>query len=145
MEVSKPSVDERVQDEKLSLDHKGSDGNSNASKSTKSEKAPSPEKMNYWKEHGFSSLIVAALGHLLPLLSYSAPFAIYHQYIEPLAKCMHSLQVSKQAIGLQLSEPWLCEYQVLPSRTHPHVQMNAFGGYILSGTRIHNTHFVTVN
>ncbi|KAJ1265889.1 hypothetical protein BS78_08G108100 [Paspalum vaginatum] len=149
MEVSEPSS---VQDENPQLDCKGSDGNSNASKSTKSGKAPSPEKIQYWKEHGFSSLIVAAPGHevesfvadLLPLLSYSAPFAIYHQYIEPLAKCMHSLQVSKQAIGLQLSEPWLREYQVLPSRTHPHMQMNAFGGYILSGIRIHNTDCVIV-
>ncbi|OEL16341.1 tRNA (adenine(58)-N(1))-methyltransferase non-catalytic subunit trm6 [Dichanthelium oligosanthes] len=141
MEVLKPSLD--VQYENSSLDCKGSDGDSIASKS-KHGKAPSPEKMKYWNEHGFSSLIVAAPGHeveslvadLLPLLSSSAPFAIYHQYLEPLAKCMHSLQVSKRAIGLQLSEPWLREYQVLPSRTHPHMQMNAFGGYILSGTRI---------
>uniref|UniRef100_A0A453DR43 tRNA (adenine(58)-N(1))-methyltransferase non-catalytic subunit TRM6 n=1 Tax=Aegilops tauschii subsp. strangulata TaxID=200361 RepID=A0A453DR43_AEGTS len=91
------------------------------------------------------SLIVAAPDHevesvvadLLPLLSYSAPFAIYHQYLQPLATCMHSLQASKMAIGLQITEPWLREYQVLPSRTHPHMQMNAFGGYILSGIRIH--------
>ncbi|KAK1391184.1 tRNA (adenine(58)-N(1))-methyltransferase non-catalytic subunit TRM6 [Heracleum sosnowskyi] len=34
------------------------------------------------------------------------------------------------------AEPWLREYQVLPSRTHPHMQMSAFGGYILTGTRI---------
>ncbi|KAK6245540.1 hypothetical protein SCA6_008630 [Theobroma cacao] len=40
---------------------------------------------------------------LLPLLSYSAPFAIYHQYL-----------------------------QVLPSRTHPCMQMSGSGGYILS-------------
>uniref|UniRef100_A0A453DR19 tRNA (adenine(58)-N(1))-methyltransferase non-catalytic subunit TRM6 n=7 Tax=Aegilops tauschii TaxID=37682 RepID=A0A453DR19_AEGTS len=101
--------------------------------------------MKYWGEHGFSSLIVAAPDHevesvvadLLPLLSYSAPFAIYHQYLQPLATCMHSLQASKMAIGLQITEPWLREYQVLPSRTHPHMQMNAFGGYILSGIRIH--------
>ena len=30
----------------------------------------------------------------------------------------------------------LCPIQVLSSRTHPHMQMNAFGGYILSGMRI---------
>jgi len=141
MEVSNPSLD--VQDENSSFECKGGDGDSIASKS-KPGKAPSPEKMKYWNEHGFSSLIVAAPSHevesfvadLLPLLSYSAPFAIYHQYLEPLAKCMHTLQVSKRAIGLQLSEPWLREYQVLSSRTHPHMQMNAFGGYILSGMRI---------
>ncbi|KAJ6845135.1 tRNA (adenine(58)-N(1))-methyltransferase non-catalytic subunit trm6 [Iris pallida] len=104
----------------------------------------SPEAIKLWKEKGFSSLIVAApelelesiVHDLLQVLSYSAPFAIYHQYLQPLATCMHKLQTSKMAIGLQISEPWLREYQVLPSRTHPHMQMSAFGGYILSGTRI---------
>ncbi|KAF8410461.1 hypothetical protein HHK36_002990 [Tetracentron sinense] len=56
--------------------------------------------------------------------------------MQPLATCMHNLQVAKMAIGLQISEPWLREYQVLPSRTHPCMQMSAFGGYILSGIRI---------
>lgn len=174
------------------------------------------------------SLIVAApdldtwslVKDLLPLLSNSAPFAIYHQFLQvisfrllikakfsksflnsslevtpkcycidnsimfemqPLATCMHNLQLGKMAIGLQISEPWLREYQVciysviiflmhlcslstfwiktvrrnmaylifwysfflppkliqvLPSRTHPCMQMSAFGGYILSGTKI---------
>ncbi|KAF1859353.1 hypothetical protein Lal_00009937 [Lupinus albus] len=107
------------------------------------EKAP-PEVIDSWKEDGFSSLIIAApesdtwtlVKDLLPLLSNSAPFAIYHQYLQPLATCMHNLQVGNMAIGLQITEPWLREYQVLPSRTHPCMQMSAFGGYILSGTKI---------
>ncbi|KAF7026961.1 hypothetical protein CFC21_039042 [Triticum aestivum] len=140
MEVPEPATDDH-----LNQDCKGSNGNSVAPKAPRAGKAPSPEMMKYWGEHGFSSLIVAAPGHevesvladLLPLLSYSAPFAIYHQYLQPLATCMHSLQASKMAIGLQITEPWLREYQVLPSRTHPHMQMNAFGGYVLSGIRIH--------
>ncbi|KAL0459179.1 UNVERIFIED_CONTAM: tRNA (adenine(58)-N(1))-methyltransferase non-catalytic subunit TRM6 [Sesamum latifolium] len=107
------------------------------------EKAP-PEAIKSWKENGFSSLIIAApdldawgiVKELVPLLSYSAPFVIYHQYLQPLASCMHNLQIEKTAIGLQLSEPWLREYQVLPSRTHPHMQMSSSGGYLLSGTRI---------
>lgn len=106
----------------------------------------SPEAIKSWKEKGFTSLIVAApemevgsiVQKLLPLLSYSAPFAVYHQYLQPLAACMHKLQASKLAISLQISEPWLREYQVLPSRTHPNMQMSGFGGYILSGIRIHN-------
>ncbi|EEC76653.1 hypothetical protein OsI_14608 [Oryza sativa Indica Group] len=148
IDIPEPLLDEHInQDGNSSLDSKGDeDGSSIGPKSLKAGKAPSPERMKYWSEHGFSSLIVAAPGHdvesfvadLLPLLSYSAPFAIYHQYLQPLATCMHSLQVSKMALGLQISEPWLREYQVLPSRTHPHMQMNAFGGYILSGIRIHN-------
>ncbi|CAN6463546.1 unnamed protein product [Victoria cruziana] len=105
---------------------------------------PSLEYLDLWKHNGFSSLIMAApdldpwniVQELLPLLSYSAPFAIYHQYLQPLAMCMHNMQAEKIAVGLQISEPWLREYQVLPSRTHPAMQMSAFGGYILSGTRI---------
>ncbi|GAA0151390.1 translation initiation factor [Lithospermum erythrorhizon] len=102
------------------------------------------EIMNLWRENGFSSLIVAApnldawsiVKELLPLLSFSAPFAIYHQHSEPLAACMRNLQHEKMAIGLQIIEPYMREYQVLPSRTHPHMQMSAFGGYILSGIKI---------
>ncbi|GMH13669.1 hypothetical protein Nepgr_015510 [Nepenthes gracilis] len=113
------------------------------SKSAKAGEGASDNLINLWKERGFSSLLIAApeldawsiLQKLLPLLSYSAPFAIYHQYLQPLATCMHHLQIEKLAVGLQISEPWLREYQVLPSRTHPCMQMSAFGGYILSGTR----------
>ncbi|XP_051129205.1 uncharacterized protein LOC127250092 [Andrographis paniculata] len=107
------------------------------------DKAPA-EAIKSWKENGFSSLIVAApdvdvwgiVKELVPLLAYSAPFVVYHQYLQPLASCMHNLQIEKMAIGLQLSEPWLREYQVLPSRTHPHMQMSSSGGYLLSGIRI---------
>ncbi|PIN09052.1 tRNA(1-methyladenosine) methyltransferase, subunit GCD10 [Handroanthus impetiginosus] len=107
------------------------------------EKAP-PEAIKSWKENGFSSLIIAApeldawsiVKELVPLLSYSAPFVIYHQYLQPLATCMHNLQTQKMAISLQITEPWLREYQVLPSRTHPHMQMSSSGGYLLSGIRI---------
>ncbi|KAL5557898.1 hypothetical protein UlMin_034109 [Ulmus minor] len=107
------------------------------------ERAPK-EVIKLWKENGFSSLIIAApdvdtwslVKDLMPLLSNSAPFAIYHQYLQPLATCMHNLQLGKMAIGLQITEPWLREYQVLPSRTHPCMQMSAFGGYILSGIKI---------
>ncbi|XP_076953325.1 uncharacterized protein LOC143627366 [Bidens hawaiensis] len=108
------------------------------------EKAPQ-DAIKSWKENGFQSLIIVApdvdawsiVKEVLPFLSYSAPFVIYHQYLQPLATCMHNLQVKKMAIGLQITEPWLREYQVLPSRTHPHMQMSAFGGYVLSGTKIY--------
>lgn len=116
-------------------------------KSTKAGNKAPQQAIDLWKENGFSSLIVAApeldiwslLKDILPLLSNSAPFAIYHQYLQPLATCMHNLQLGKMAIGLQITEPWLREYQVLPSRTHPCMQMSGFGGYILRGIKICNT------
>ncbi|XP_071703267.1 uncharacterized protein [Rutidosis leptorrhynchoides] len=109
------------------------------------EKAPE-DAVKMWKENGFTSLIITApdvdawsiLKEVLPFLSFSAPFVIYHQYLQPLATCMHNLQVEKMAIGMQITEPWLREYQVLPSRTHPHMQMSACGGYVLSGTKIYS-------
>lgn len=105
------------------------------------------EDILHWVENGFTSMIVAApeldtwtvIVQLLPLLSFSAPFGIYHQYLQPLAECMHKLQAEHMAVSLQISEPWLREYQVLPSRTHPHMQMSSFGGYILSGIRVSST------
>ncbi|KAG0458974.1 hypothetical protein HPP92_022102 [Vanilla planifolia] len=104
----------------------------------------STELIKTWKRRGFTSLIVAApemevdslVQKLLPLISYSGPFAVYHHCLQPLAICMHNLQTSKMAVSLQISEPWLREYQVLPSRTHPHMQTSGFGGYILSGIKV---------
>lgn len=116
-------------------------------KTVKAGRLATSEDILYWVENGFTSMIVAApeldtwtvIVQLLPLLSFSAPFAIYHQYLQPLAECMHRLQAERMAVALQISEPWLREYQVLPSRTHPYMQMSSFGGYILSGIRISST------
>ena len=46
------------------------------------------------------------------------------------------MQCSKQAVALQLHESWFREYQVLPSRTHPHMTTSATGGYVLSGMKV---------
>lgn len=115
-----------------------------ASKSAQSGEKASEELIKLWREKGFSSLLIAApeldpwtlVQKLLPLLPNTAPFAIYHHYLQPLATCKHNLQIERMAVGLQLTEPWLREYQVLPARTHPCMQMNGFGGYILSGTKL---------
>ncbi|CAI7890677.1 unnamed protein product, partial [Closterium sp. NIES-54] len=79
----------------------------------------SSEVMQQWlKEHGgFSSLIVAApalcpsavLQQLLPLLQPSAAFVLHHTTLQPLAEAMREARSS--AVALELSEPWLREYQ----------------------------------
>lgn len=54
----------------------------------------------------FLSLVCSSMKYVI------VPYFFVYIFMQPLAKCMHSLQVSKMAIGLQLSEPWLREYQV---------------------------------
>ena len=44
--------------------------------------------------------------------------------------------MNKQAVSLQLQEPWLREYQVLPGRSHPTMSMLGTGGFLLSGIAV---------
>ena len=96
---------------------------------------------------GFDCCIVAAtqfqpaavMEKLGPLLAPSASFAVFHTYQQPLAECMTKLQSGKAAVGLQISESWSRELQVLPLRTHPFMNTSGSGGYILSGTFIEQT------
>lgn len=37
---------------------------------------------------------------------------------------------------MDLSENWLRDYQVLPQRTHPNMQMHGTSGYIFSGIKV---------
>ena len=46
------------------------------------------------------------------------------------------VQLSRQAVALQLQEPWLREHQVLPGRSHPNMNMLGTGGYLLSGIAV---------
>ena len=46
------------------------------------------------------------------------------------------------AVNVQLFEPWTREYQVLPMRTHPRMNMLATGGYLLSATYVGDDIFV---
>lgn len=37
---------------------------------------------------------------------------------------------------IHISETWMREYQVLPGRTHPMMNMSAASGFLLSGSRV---------
>lgn len=95
---------------------------------------------------GFDCLLVATpsvdpyhiLSRLIPLLKPSSNFVIYSKWLQPLAEALLQLQDSKQALNLQLQEGWLREYQVLPLRTHPTMNMHGTGGYLLSGVSVGN-------
>jgi tRNA (adenine-N(1)-)-methyltransferase non-catalytic subunit len=89
----------------------------------------------------FSSCIItmpslepkAALFTVLPLLAPSSTFAMLSPIMQPLAECMHALRASECAVGMALQEVWFREQQMLPKRTHPLMNMNHGGGYLLSG------------
>lgn len=49
-------------------------------------------------------------------------------------------KVNIGAIQLRLTAGWTREYQVLPQRTHPCMNMTQNGGYLLTGTKLHEIH-----
>jgi tRNA (adenine58-N1)-methyltransferase non-catalytic subunit len=73
---------------------------------------------------------------LWEFLAPSSPFVIYSEYIEPLTECFQALQQRKLAINFRLSDTWMREYQVLPGRTHPSMNMSQSGGYLLTGIKL---------
>eukprot|EP00873_Tetraselmis_striata_P045606 jgi/Tetstr1/465870/TSEL_010487.t1 len=104
-----------------------------------------PARLEAWAAGGgFTSCLVAApslqpiavLERLLPLLAPSAPFAIFSNSPLPLALAMTKLRKTGAALGVQLTENWHREYQVLPARTHPTMSTSGTGGYVLSGTKV---------
>ncbi|CAJ1969096.1 unnamed protein product [Cylindrotheca closterium] len=77
-----------------------------------------------------------SLIELLPYLAPSSPFVVFCEYIEPLAECFRELQEQRLAINLRLSDTWMREYQVLPGRTHPSMNMSQSGGFVLTGIKL---------
>ncbi|KAG7363716.1 Gcd10p family protein [Nitzschia inconspicua] len=73
---------------------------------------------------------------MLPYLAPSSPFVVFCEYMEPLAECFQQLQKQQLAINLRLSGTWMREFQVLPGRTHPSMNMSQSGGYILTGIKL---------
>jgi len=101
------------------------------------------ETMSYLKERKCDCVIIvtkydptATLMALLPYLAPSSPFVVYFEYIEPLTECFRELQKQNLAINLRLSDTWTREYQVLPGRTHPSMNMSQSGGFLLTGIKL---------
>jgi len=97
----------------------------------------------YFNE-GVNSLIIAVraepplplLEALYPFLLSSGLFCIYSQYIQSLVSCFQTLRDTNSAVNIRLTESWLREYQVLPMRTHPELNMSGGGGYLLTGNKL---------
>lgn len=82
----------------------------------------------------------ATLLELLPYLAPSAPFVVYAEYMEPLIECFREIQKQGLAINLRLMDTWMREYQVLPGRTHPAMNMSQCGGFLLTGCKLCPVH-----
>ncbi|KAF0289330.1 tRNA (adenine(58)-N(1))-methyltransferase non-catalytic subunit trm6 [Amphibalanus amphitrite] len=78
---------------------------------------------------------VNLLRYLLRFLAVSRPFAVFCPYKEPLLECYFAMK-AEGCIMLKVTETWLRNYQVLPERTHPEINMSGGGGYILSGFKV---------
>jgi len=103
-----------------------------------------PCEAKHWlKSRQCDSLIIVTkydplrtLLQMFPYLAPSCPFVLYSEFIEPLTECFLRLQSQNLAINLRLSDTWTREYQVLPGRTHPNMNMSQSGGFILTGIKL---------
>eukprot|EP01121_Diplochlamys_sp_Union-15-3_P014407 TRINITY_DN4588_c0_g1_i1.p1 TRINITY_DN4588_c0_g1~~TRINITY_DN4588_c0_g1_i1.p1 ORF type:complete len:450 (+),score=56.46 TRINITY_DN4588_c0_g1_i1:71-1420(+) len=73
---------------------------------------------------------------LYPFLAPGRSFALYSQYPQVLAECLAELSENNAALHLRVYEQWLREYQVLPQRTHPEINMSNASGFVLSGIKL---------
>jgi len=116
--------------------------------SVKQQYAPFFATLKQLKEvfsQGFDSLVIVVnavpapiLFGVLPFLKPSSPFVVFSPYLEQLVECFTALQKVNEAINLHLSETWMRQYQVLPSRTRPPMSMNGASGFLLTGTKVYN-------
>lgn len=72
---------------------------------------------------------------LFPYLMQGGTFVVYSQCVRPLED-LAEMVLGTVACDIDISESWMREYQVLPQRTHPMMEMNGASGYILTGTKI---------
>ena len=94
------------------------------------------------REH-LDSLVVVAKEHpsailkaLLPFVKPSRPVVIFHSSREILMEVYMELKISGQVTSLHLTSNWLRQYQILPNRTHPDVNMSGNSGFLLCGYTI---------
>ena len=82
---------------------------------------------------------------VFPLLAPSATFAIASPLLQPLVDCMNLIRVKGYAVSTEIHEAWMRDIQVLPKRTHPAMNMNHGGGYILTGTVTKKGRWIDLN
>lgn len=93
----------------------------------------------------FDSLTIVAkedpyniLKELLPLVHPGRPVVIFHTCRELLMECYVKMKTHGKMINVRLLTNWMRNYQVLPMRTHPAVQITGTSGYLLVGYTAEN-------
>ncbi|ERL93046.1 tRNA (adenine(58)-N(1))-methyltransferase non-catalytic subunit TRM6 [Dendroctonus ponderosae] len=74
---------------------------------------------------------------LLWFLKGARQLVVFNAMREPLEDLFVYLKSRLDIVGIKLSNNFLRNYQVLPERTHPEVNMNS-GGYILSAVKLNS-------
>ncbi|CAH0384186.1 unnamed protein product [Bemisia tabaci] len=74
------------------------------------------------------------INRLIKLVAFSRNMVVYSMYQEPIVKLFCELKLRKDVIGVKLTESFLRNYQVLPDRTHPEINMSSSGGFLLTAT-----------
>lgn len=75
---------------------------------------------------------------LLPFVHHGRPVVIFHSMKEVLMECYTSMKSLDRMVNVRLITNWMRNYQVLPMRTHPAVQITGSSGYLLVGYTISN-------
>jgi tRNA (adenine-N(1)-)-methyltransferase non-catalytic subunit len=73
------------------------------------------------------------LKELLPFVNPGRPVVLFHTCKEVLMECYSAVKAINGLINVRLTTNFMRNYQVLPMRTHPAVQINGSSGWILAG------------
>lgn len=73
-------------------------------------------------------------GHLLNFLAPSAQIVIFSDHLQALTDCYS--EIKNRTCNSKLSEIWMRNYQILPMRTRPEMDMFGRSGYILHGVKL---------
>lgn len=78
------------------------------------------------------------LKELVQFVHPGRPVVIFHTCKEILMECFASMKSLDRMINVRLMTNWMRNYQVLPMRTHPAVQITGSSGYLLVGYTVDN-------
>lgn len=93
-------------------------------------------------EKNFNGLLLASrnydlielTNHLLNFLAPSSQIVIFSEHLQPLTECYNELK--DKLCNCKLSEIWMRNYQIMPMRTRPEMEMFGKSGYILNGVKL---------